>query len=156
MRTEFSLVLRALLFIGIAVVVWIVGVMVGQENTVTILNPYVNYGGIRSGGSPTVSIMLDYNNGQMQSYDNLQLIGNNNLWAILTNLSDDEKIRLVYNNDIDKAGLTWFGINGRNNISGGVRWQVWVNNVYQKQALDNIVLKAGDIINFKYFYYLPR
>ena len=42
MKKEFSLALRALLFVAIAVGAWLIGIMIGQENAVTILNPYTS------------------------------------------------------------------------------------------------------------------
>lgn len=39
MKQSLSMPIRIVLVLAVALIVWIVGVMVGQENTVTILNP---------------------------------------------------------------------------------------------------------------------
>jgi len=155
MRKEFSLIMRALLFVALAIVVWVVGVMIGQENTVTILNPYADSASVRSVGQPAVSIMMDYNGGQINTYHQLSLIGGNTLWRVLAGLSDQGKIKLAYNSDFTEAGLKWFSINGRADNVGGIRWHVWVNNVYQSTKFDNIELKSGDAVTLKYLYYNP-
>ncbi|PJC00996.1 MAG: hypothetical protein CO073_04580, partial [Candidatus Komeilibacteria bacterium CG_4_9_14_0_8_um_filter_36_9] len=64
MRVNHGFVIRIILLVSLAVVVWIAGVMVGQENTVTILNPETSVTGRQSFSNPQVSIMLDFGNGQ--------------------------------------------------------------------------------------------
>ena len=71
MRKEFSLAMRALLFIAIAVAAWLMGIIVGQENAVIILNPNTSTANVREASNPNVSIMLDYNNGDIDILENI-------------------------------------------------------------------------------------
>ncbi|MFW0837588.1 MAG: hypothetical protein ACKKL5_01160 [Candidatus Komeilibacteria bacterium] len=153
MKQSLSMPIRIVLVLAVALIVWIVGVMVGQENTVTILNPDTSYTGMHTNTQGTVNIMIDYNNGDIATYNNLPLATNHSLWAVVKRLADQEHIPLSYNDDFDTVGLQWWRLAGRGNVQGGIQWHVWVNNVYQNKSWDKIELKPGDIVSFKHLYY---
>ncbi|MFH1667698.1 MAG: hypothetical protein ABH884_01570 [Candidatus Komeilibacteria bacterium] len=153
MRVNHGFVIRIILLVSLAVVVWIVGVMVGQENTVTILNPEASITGRQSFSNPQVSIMLDFNNGQIDVYDQLFIINDKDLWTALKNLAVREDLQLDYNKDWAINGLDWYRLQNKLTSESGVTWHVWVNNQYRDEDLTDIILKNGDVINFKYLYY---
>ncbi|OIO46442.1 MAG: hypothetical protein AUJ28_02480 [Parcubacteria group bacterium CG1_02_37_51] len=155
MRVNHGFVIRIILLVSLAVVVWIAGVMVGQENTVTILNPETSVTGRQSFSNPQVSIMLDFGNGQIDVYDQLFIINDKDLWAALKNLAVREDLQLDYNKDWAINGLDWYRLQNKLTGESGVTWHVWVNNQYRTEDLTDIVLKNGDVVNFKYLYYQP-
>jgi hypothetical protein len=153
MNVKFGFIIRMLLIVALAVVVWIVGVMVGQENTVTILNPDISMTGRQSFSNPQVSIMLDFDNGQIDVYDELFIIDNKDLWTVIKNLSIREELDLDYNKDWAVNGLDWYRLAGKTTSENGSSWHVWINNIYQTKDLSNIMLKNNDVVSFKYLYY---
>jgi len=155
MKQEFSIALRALLFIAIAVGAWLMGIVIGQENAVTILNPYTSTANIRSGAIPAVSIMMDYNNGNIDIFDEIELISHANLWEAMVGADSMDKFNLGYNDDYLDNSLQWYGINGVYN-SDGSRWYIWLNNKLQSELPDTINVKNGDVLLFKYLSYYPR
>ncbi len=155
MRREFNLVIRALLFIAIAIGAWLMGMVIGQENAVTILNPNTSTANIREGGQPTVSMMLDYNNGDIDIVDNIILTSHANLWEAMLAAEEEGKLTIGQNEDWIENGLLWYGVNGLYNSSES-RWYIWLNNEYVSELPDEINVKNGDILYFKYLSYYPR
>ena len=155
MKREFSLAMRSLLFIAIAVAAWLIGIVIGQENAIIILNPNASTATIREVGKPNISAMLDYNNGDIDVIDNIELSSHANLWEVLLDVEKQGRIKLDENEDWPKVGLQWYGINGMYN-TGDARWYLWLNNEYVSELPDNIVVKNGDVLYFKYLSYFPR
>ncbi|MBL7022400.1 hypothetical protein ISR92_03730 [Patescibacteria group bacterium] len=155
MRREFNLVIRALLFVAIAIGAWLMGMVIGQENAVTILNPNTSTANIRESGQPTVSMMLDYNNGDIDIVDNIILTSHANLWEAMLAAEEEGKLIIGQNEDWIENGLLWYGVNGFFNSSES-RWYIWLNNDYVSELPDEINVKNGDILYFKYLSYYPR
>jgi hypothetical protein len=155
MKKEFNIILRALLFIAIAVAAWLIGIMIGQENAVTILNPDVSSGTLRNMTNPVFSVMIDYNNGDIDTIDKIDMKSKANLWEAMNGVDSSEGLRLNQNEDYPDNDLQWYGINDFYN-SGDARWYIWLNNDYQSSMPDQIVVKSGDVLYFKYLSYYPR
>lgn len=155
MREEFNLAMRSLLFIAIAVAAWLMGIIVGQENAVIILNPNTSTANIREASNPNVSIMFDYNNGDIDILKNVELKGQANLWEAMLGAQERGDIDLGYNDNWSEVGLQWFGINNYFN-STEAHWYIWLNNKYLSGLPDNIEVKNGDVLYFKYLSYYPR
>lgn len=155
MKKEFSLVLRAILFVAIAVGAWFVGIIIGQENAVTILNPYASTASIRDSSAPRVSMMLDYNNGNIDIISGVELTSHANLWEVMLGAASQDKISIGQNENYEEVGLQWYGVNGFYNNSE-TRWYIWLNNELQSGLPDSIVVKNRDVLLFKYLSYYPR
>lgn len=155
MKQELSLTLRALLFVVIAVGAWLAGIVIGQENATTILNPNTSTASIRGGNTPSISMMLDYNNGDIDIFDDIELTSHVNLWEAMVGAASQDKINLGQNENYEEVGLQWYGMNGFYN-SSTARWYIWLNNEYQSDLPDNILVKNGDVLLFKYLSYYPR
>ncbi|MFW0862540.1 MAG: hypothetical protein ACKKL6_03050 [Candidatus Komeilibacteria bacterium] len=147
--------MRALLFVAIAIGAWLVGMVIGQENAVTILNPNTSTANIRESNIPRVSMMLDYNNGDIDVVDDIELTSHSNLWEALIGAEEQGKIKLGQNEDWLENGLLWYGINGLYNSSES-RWYIWLNNDYVSELPDKFSVKNGDILYLKYLSYYPR
>ena len=136
----------------LAVIIWIAGVLIGQEQTVTILNPEGGIGSIITRTrSVQVSVMMDYGNGQIKIYPEVKLSYGSSAFDLLKRIeSIDKTLSLNYQLDQETQELSDLAINNYQSYSEGKRWLIWLNNVLQTEAANHVRLKSGDIVEFKY------
>ena len=136
----------------LAVVIWIAGILIGQEQTVTILNPDGGLSGIITRSrNIQVSLMMDYGDGRVRVYPEVKLIYGASALDLLNKVSiTDKTFKITYEDYQTAAGAARLSINGYVTSANGKKWQVWLNNSWQAGHLDKIQLKSGDVIEFKY------
>ncbi len=150
---HFNKTTRIIIGLALAVIIWIVGILIGQEQTLVILEPE---GGLKSliSRTPTVkvSLMLDYGNGAVTVYPDLEVAYGQSILQLLNKLAKTEKNKLKINYQLakDNSRLSDFSLNGFVSYSGGRQWQAWVNNQLQSRPLNLVKLKARDIVELKY------
>ena len=144
---------RIIIGASLAVIIWIAGMMIGQEQAITILNPQ---GGLKSifirNPSIQVSLMLDYGNGQIQVYPDVQLTYSQSVLELLEKVDklEEVKLNLTYQLNKGTGELEQVTINNLQSYPDGREWLVWLNNELQTELLDKIKLKARDIVELKY------
>ena len=152
MQNHLNRVTRIIIGGTLAVVIWIAGILIGQEQTVTILNPEGGLSGIITRTrSIQTSLMLDFGDGRIKVYPEIKLNYGASTFNLLKQVSlVDKKLDLKYTADPETQEVKNFSINGYNSTEADKKWQVWLNNQLQTEGINQIRLKSGDIIEFKY------
>ncbi len=153
MLEHFNRSTRIIIGVALAILIWITGIIIGQEQTITILNPEGGFKGIISGTKTiTVSLMLDYGNGNVNVFSDVPLNYGESVMRLLSKADHLENNELNFKYQFSQATgqLESFSILGYNNQSAGKQWLAWVNNGLQTKNINEIQLKAGDIVELKY------
>jgi hypothetical protein len=139
--------------ISLAVIIWILGVIIGQEQTITILNPDRDLKTILN-RSPkiAVNLMLDYQDGRIRVFPEVPLTYGQSVFNLLDRLKQNPAIALAFEYNLNKqtGQLESFSLGGLVNLVDGPKWQLWLNNNLQTKGLTAVKLKAGDIVELKY------
>lgn len=153
MLEKFHTTTRLIIGIALAVLIWITGVLIGQEQTITILNPEGNLRNILN-RTPTVkvSLMLDFGSGEVMVFPSTELVYGHSVFQLLEKINKDKSADLTFSYELNKktGELTNVSLNGYFSQAGGKEWLVWLNNKLQTLPLNQIKLKAHDIIELKY------
>ena len=151
MERHFNRVTRIIIAGTLAIIIWIVGVIIGQEQTVTILNPEGGLGGLISRSrTAQVSLMLDYGTGEIKVYPEIKLSYGSSVLDLLDRINNlESEFNLNYSLE-DNIELTSFTISDYPNILDGKNWLVWIDNGLQVDDYNLIKLKSGDNIELKY------
>lgn len=134
---------KLLLLLIVAVVAFAGGITVGSRI-------YAN----RGITSPTqqvgnASIMLDYGDGNVATYDNLRLSTNENLMQLMQQTAEDNNIVFDYKN-YSGLGALITKIGGKTNGTENRYWQYWVNNKLSAVGASSYVVQPGDVIEWKF------
>ena len=152
MLERFNATTRIIIAVCLAVVIWITGVVIGQEQTVTILNPE---GGLRNliNRQPVikVSLMVDRGYGRVAVYQDQQLNYSQTVFDLLKKI-DQTVANFNFNSSVDQptGELKSFSLAGLNNTKNGPSWLLWLNNQLRLEPLNMVKLKARDVIELKY------
>lgn len=144
---------RIIIGVAVAVIIWIVGIVIGQEQTITILNLE---GGFRTllshNPSIQVSLMLDYGDGIIKVYPDVSLIYSQSVLELLEKVDKSEEKKLNFAYQLNKATgkLEQVKIGNFQSYAGGREWLCWLNNKLQTEDLNQIKLKAKDVVELKY------
>lgn len=152
MLERFNATTRLIIAICLAVVIWIVGVIIGQEQTVTILNPE---GGLRNiiyrNPAIKVSLMVDSGGGRVAVYQDQQLSYGQTVYDLLKKINQVEpSLKFIADLNQSSGELKSFSLSGLNNIANGSSWLLWVNNQLRPEPLNKVKLKARDVVELKY------
>lgn len=155
MFKSFNTTTRIIIGAVVAVLIWLTGVVIGQEQTVTILDPS---GGLYSILNRTplikVSLMIDYQNGQVEVYPETEITYSQTVLDVINKINrgkaEGDQINISYNQNEVEGTISNLSINGYQSRTGGKQWQVWLNNRLQTDDLAGIKLKASDVIELKY------
>jgi uncharacterized protein YybS (DUF2232 family) len=83
MLERFNKTTRIIIGATLAVIIWIIGILIGQEQTVLILNPEGNLTNfITRSRTIQVRAMLDYSDGQIRVYPEVKLNKSFTLWSL--------------------------------------------------------------------------
>ena len=96
-----------------------------------------------------VSIMLDYGNGKVVTYDDLAVTKNENLTQLMQEVAVNNNITLKFQ-EYSGLGSLITQIGDKINGVGGYYWQYWVNNKMAMVGSSSYVARPGDIIEWKY------
>lgn len=134
-------------------IIWIIGIIIGQEQTILILNPE---DGLRSfitrARTIQVSAMLDFGEGRVAVYPSVVLSYGESVLAMLNKLNTGQqsKLYLTYNQDEKDGTVSDLSIGGYIAGDWGKSWLLWVNNVLQTEDISRVRLKARDVVELKY------
>lgn len=141
MKTSLKLVAAALIF-------FLLGLFVGysvprpSEMSVTLNN---------SPATSTVSLMLDFGDGSVSTFQNIPISGTSTLFDVLLHLSESDSITMTYDDYGNEMGSLVQSIDGY--VNGDTRntyWQIWVNNEYAKIGASHYRVSPGDSIEWKF------
>jgi len=153
MLDRFNQSTRIIIAVALAVLIWVIGIIIGQEQTVTILNPE---GGLKSLITRTqtikVSLMLDWGNGRIKVFPEVILNYGDSVLELLDKVDSlpDSGLAFQYRLDEKTGELASYSIGGYSGQPEGKKWLVWLNNLLQTKELDQVRLRASDVIELKY------
>lgn len=126
--------------------VFIVGVGVG----VAVNLPALDTSRLNTAESKSaVSIMLDYGDGKVATYNNVSLTANESLFQAMEKLAKDNSLAFEHKTYeglgalIEKIGTKKNGMDDR-------YWQYWVNNQKPEVGAGLYILQSGDIVEWKF------
>jgi len=134
---------RLILLSIVAVVAFVGGVTVGS-------NIYINRGAVnQTVNVATASVMLDYGDGDVATYGDLTVGGNENLMQLMQDVTGDNHITFLYK-DYSGLGALITQIGGKKNGDGSRYWQYWVNNKMAAVGASSYIVQPGDVIEWKF------
>ena len=136
----------------ILVAVLLIGVYLGQYH-LSLPGLVNNQPEIEKGDmeEASVSLMLDFGNGEIMVFTGVLGKEKNNVFDFLEKITSENNLELGYKDYGGGLGVMVESINGiTNNVEPGHFWQYWVDNSYAQIGASNYQLKNGDIIEWKY------
>lgn len=97
----------------------------------------------------TVSLMLDYGDGTVKTFTDIQLKENETLFDVTKKIVEANNIAFAYDPP-GQYGIFVKAIAGLNGGTDGKYWTYWVNNKMGEVAADQYKLKAGDAAEWKF------
>ena len=153
MLEKFNSTTRLIIGITLAVVIWIAGILIGQEQTVTILNPEGGLKGIITRSHTIrVSLMLDYGEGQVKVFPEVPIKYGQSVLNLLQAVgeSTNHQLEFKYQYSQPAGQLNGFSLSNLANQVNGKKWLIWVNNSLQTDDYQDVLLKAKDVVELKY------
>ncbi len=137
----------------IVLAVFFVGLYVGQRY---IDEPIFSFNQnqqeeVNQSQKETVSLMIDFGNGQVKAFDNIEFQPGQTVFNVLKATLEKNNINLQYKDYGGDLGVFIESIGGvKNSVSSNRFWQLWVDNKYSKVGASSFELADGNAIEFKY------
>lgn len=100
--------------------------------------------------TPTSSLNLDFGDGNVKSYNDVEVVPGQSLADVLFRLENQGTLSLSYQDYGGDLGIFIKSIDGVGDNGGNKWWQVWVNEDFLQVGVSNYQIKANDTILFKY------
>ena len=100
----------------------------------------------------TASLMIDYGSGLVRVYPDIRVATGETMISLLEKQTAAAKLDFKTKN-FTGLGLMVETIGGKSNGDENKYWQYWVNNVVVPYAASTYVVKAGDVIEWKFLHY---
>jgi len=151
MWKHFNTTTKLIMAIALAVIIWIAGVLIGQEQAITILNPEGGLGNIITRARTIkVSLMIDDGTGSVKVFQWITLPYGNSVLDLLNQVKKEGKIDLAYAQDEETKAISSLTLNNLNSTDNGKSWMVWQNQSLITEPANKILLKSHDLIELKY------
>ena len=98
---------------------------------------------------PKISIMIDFENGKINTINDVEIKENVNLLNIMKNALAAANIPFEYK-EYSGLGALVTKIDDKSNGTGNSYWQYWVNNKRPDVGASSYQLKNGDVIEWKF------
>jgi len=150
--------MKLLAKIIIVVVIFIGGFYFGQQQALSPSNGSQPVAETESANQPekqatteiSVSLMLDFGNGQVRTYNQIELAKNSTVFGLLEKATAENNFKLQ-SKDYGDLGVFIEAIGDIKNDTAGDRfWQCWVNNEYAQIGASNYQLNDGDVVEWKF------
>lgn len=102
--------------------------------------------------SQRASLMIDYGNGMVRVYPDIAVAPGETMLQLLEKQTAIATLELR-TKEFSGLGRLVERIGEMENGDGGKYWQYWVNNVSIPYAADKYVVRAGDVIEWKFLKY---
>lgn len=145
--------LKTAIKIIIPIIFLIVGIFLGQDlaNLSKIVDTTPQTDIKAQGQAIVASLMLDYGDGRVATYNNIKLEETKTVFELLKKVTSDFNIEFSYSDRYKDLGVFIESIdNVRNDTASDNWWHYWVNNDYADVAADKLELKNGDIVEWKF------
>ncbi len=128
----------------------LIAVVVAFAGGVTVGSYIINRGAVDQLPKTAVaSIILDYGDGNITTYDNLVVNANENLMQLMQKAAKDNHIALAYK-DYGSLGMLITQIGEKVNGTSSRYWQYWVNNKISAVGASSYTVRPGDVIEWKF------
>src|SRR3989338_2164837 len=98
-----------------------------------------------------VSVMVDFGNGVIKTFNDVSLSVNASLFDVLKQLETENKIKLTVKDFGGDLGFFVEEIDGIGKDPKGEKWwQFWVNNKYSDKGMSSNVMTKGDVVELKF------
>ena len=97
----------------------------------------------------TVSLMLDYGDGEVKTYDGVPVSANENLFQVMERSAKENDLAFE-NKEYEGLGVLITKIGERENGADNRYWQYWVNHKKPEVGASAYVLQSGDFVEWKF------
>lgn len=97
----------------------------------------------------TISLMIDYGDGIVETYGNIPLSANENLFQVMEKAAKENNLAFE-SKTYEGLGALVTKIGGKENGADNRYWQYWVNNQKPEVGAGLYILQAGDIVEWKF------
>jgi hypothetical protein len=98
----------------------------------------------------TASLMLDFGDGTVKTFPDVDVAKGPNLLEVMKNLSQAGNGFVLSAKPPGQYGVMVDQIGDKKNGDQGKYWLFWVNNVMAEKSADNTVLAPGDAVEWKF------
>ena len=139
----------------IVITVFLAGIYVGQLyfKTPCVFNeePVTEIGLEVVEEKISASLMLDFGNGEISTFNNVLLNKNATVFDLLQEATTENNVELKYKDFGGELGVMVEEIGeAANDFDNDSWWQYWVNNEYAKVGASNQALQNGDVVEWKF------
>ena len=96
------------------------------------------------------NLMLDFGNGQVRTFNNIELPNDSSVFDLLKNIADQNNLKVDYKDYGEMGALVEAIGDIKNDLKNNLFWQFWVNNKYSEIGSSNFKLTDGDIVEWKF------
>ena len=146
--------MKILARIIIIIAIFFIGFYTGQQylpDTTPVDEQPVD-GSLQNAEQITASLMLDYGNGKIETFNNVVLAKNtNSVFDLLEKVTTENEIELKSKDYDGELGVFIESIGEqKSDFTADQFWQYWVNNEYAKIGASNHKLEDGDVVEWKF------
>lgn len=140
-------ILKYLFSLAVLIIVFLFGISFRniydvQENVVTFQDNIA---------IKKASLMIDYGNGKVHVSEDIPVVNDMTVFGLLKSFTDNNNLVLNYKDYGGSMGIFVESIDGvGKDITGKKYWQYWVNNKYSPVGVSGLIIKEGDVVEFKF------
>lgn len=100
-------------------------------------------------GESSVSVMIDYGDGEVAAYDNIPVTAGENLFQVMGKVTKDNNLTFE-SKEYEGLGVLITKIGGKENGADERYWQYWVNHKKPEVGASAYILNSGDFVEWKF------
>lgn len=98
----------------------------------------------------TVNLRIDFDNGEIKSYDNIKIERDKTVFDLLKGVAEENNLEFSFREYQDLGALVESIDNVKNDFNNNKWWQFWVNGEYATIGASSFQLKEGDLVEWKF------
>ncbi len=102
---------------------------------------------------PSVTLLFDFGDDTIEQNYELRITNyeeGETVWQIMQQALTENEIALEYDDYGGELGILITKIGDKKNGEDGRYWQYWINGKYAKVGVSNYLMKAGDVVEWKF------
>lgn len=103
-----------------------------------------------SAAMTSVNLMIDYGDGTIKTWNTVSWHEAMSIINLMESVVAAKQITMLVDEDKNGRSSIKMISNITNDPKQGLRWQYWVNNIYEPAPANKYYLKPGDIVVWKY------
>lgn len=97
----------------------------------------------------TISLMLDYGDGDVATYDNVSVSANENLFQVMETTAKENNLTFE-SKEYEGLGALITKIGEKENGADNRYWQYWINHKKPEVGASAYILQPGDFVEWKF------